>query len=35
MLAACLRYGRREEPDDHTFLPRHRYRKSPGSRPRD
>jgi hypothetical protein len=22
MLAACLRYGRREEPDDHAFLPK-------------
>jgi hypothetical protein len=33
MLAACLRYGRREEPDDHAFLPKvdigHRQGSSP------
>jgi len=34
MLAACLRYGRREEPDDYASLPICRYQKSSGSCPR-
>lgn len=33
MLAACLRYGRREEPDDHASLPTRRYQTSLGSCP--
>jgi hypothetical protein len=33
MLAACLRYGRREEPGDHAFLPTRRYQTSLGSCP--
>jgi len=33
MLAACLRYGRREDPDDGTSLPIRRYRPSLGSCP--
>jgi hypothetical protein len=33
MLAACLRYGRRGEPDDHASLPIRRYQTSLGSRP--
>jgi len=28
MLSACLRYGRREEPGDHAFLPTRRYQTS-------
>lgn len=35
MLAACLRYGRREEPGDHAWLPGHQYRTSLGSSPPD
>jgi hypothetical protein len=30
MLAVCLRYGRREEPGDHAFLPTRRYQTSLG-----
>ena len=30
MIAACLRYGRRSEPDDHPFLPPRRYQTSLG-----
>lgn len=30
ILAACLRYGRREEPDDHAFLPMRRNKTSLG-----
>jgi hypothetical protein len=33
LLAACLRYGRRGEPDDHAFLPTRRYQTSLGSCP--
>ena len=33
LLAACLRYGRRSEPDDHAFLPIRRYQRSSGSCP--
>jgi hypothetical protein len=33
MLAACLRYGRREEPGDHAFLLTRRYQTSLGSCP--
>jgi hypothetical protein len=33
MLAACRRYGRRSEPDGHTFLPMRRYQTSLGSCP--
>lgn len=33
MLAVCLRYGRRTEPDDHTFLPMRRNLTSVGSCP--
>ena len=35
MLAACLRYGRREEPDDHAFLPKADIEHRPGSSPQD
>ena len=35
MLAACLRYGRREEPDDHTFLPKVDIGHRQGSRPQE
>lgn len=31
LLAVCLRYGRREEPDDHAFLPIRRYQTSLGA----
>jgi len=33
MLAACLRYGRRSEPDDHAFLPMRRNLTFAGSCP--
>jgi len=33
ILAACLRYGRREEPDDHAFLPMRRFQMSLGRCP--
>jgi hypothetical protein len=33
ILAACLRYGRRSEPANHTFLPPRRYQTSLGSCP--
>ena len=35
MLAACLRYGRREEPDDHAFLPKADIGHRRGSSPQD
>ena len=35
MLAACLRYGRREEPDDHAFLPKADTGHRQGSSPQD
>jgi hypothetical protein len=33
ILAVCLRYGRRSEPDGHAFLPMRRYQTSLGSCP--
>jgi hypothetical protein len=33
MLAVCRRYGRREEPANHAFLPTRRFQTSLGSRP--
>jgi hypothetical protein len=35
MLAACLRYGRREEPDDYAFLPKVDIGHRQGSSPQD
>ena len=35
MLAACLRYGRREEPGDPRLAAQVQYRTSPGSSPPD
>jgi hypothetical protein len=33
MIAACLRYGHRQEPDDHHSLPARRYQSWPGRAP--
>jgi hypothetical protein len=33
MIAACLRYGHRQEPDDHNSLPARRYQSWPGRAP--